>query len=71
MKTIEITSETMPWANDVPHAIGAVVETDDETADAIVANGHAKIVAKRRKAAAEAAPEAHAEPAPEAVNADV
>lgn len=57
MKTIEITTEAMPWANDAPQALGAVIDTDDETADAMVANGHAKIVAKRRKAAAEAAPE--------------
>lgn len=71
MKTIEITTEVMPWANDMPHTLGAVVETDDEIADTIIANGHAKLVAKRRKAAADVAPEALPEQAPEAPNADV
>lgn len=51
MKTIEITTDVMPWANDAPQAIGSVIEADDDVADAIIANGHAKAVAKRRAAA--------------------
>lgn len=57
MKTIEITADTMPWANDAPHPAGAIVETDDETAETIVANGHAKLVAKRRSTSTTASPE--------------
>lgn len=69
MKTIEITSETMPWANDAPHAIGSVVETDDEIADTIIANGHAKALPKRRSAST--ATVAPTEPTTDTASADV
>lgn len=51
MKTIEITTETMPWVNDAPQALGSVVETDDATAELVIGNGHAKAISKRRTAA--------------------
>lgn len=57
MKTIEITTETMPWANGASQPLGAVVETDDDVADAIIANGHAKLVATKKSRAKDAQPE--------------
>ena len=41
MKTIEITTETMPWVNDAPQALGSIVETDEATAEVIVSKRRA------------------------------
>lgn len=63
MKTLEITTDREPWVNGVPQALGAVVDVDDETADAMVGHGFARIVAAT-KPQQEPQPEPQPEPAP-------
>lgn len=46
---IKITTDQRPWADDLPRAMGEVVDTDDATAKAIIENGHAEAVKKARK----------------------
>ena len=46
---IKITTDKRPWANGQPCAMGEVVDADDTTAKAIIANGHAEAVKKGRK----------------------
>ena len=46
---IKIITDKRPWANEQPCAMGEVVDTDEATAKAMIANGHAEAVKKGRK----------------------
>jgi hypothetical protein len=46
---IKITTDNRPWVDDLPRAMGEVVDTDDATAKIMIGNGHAEAVKKARK----------------------
>jgi hypothetical protein len=47
---IEITTDIGVWVNDAPCQKGDVVEVDDETGKAMIANGHAVSKTARKSA---------------------
>lgn len=50
MPKVKITTDRQPWVNDAPQALGAVIETDKETADTLLEKGFAEPVASKKVA---------------------
>jgi hypothetical protein len=50
MPKVKITTDRQPWANEAPHPLDAVIETDKETADGLIEKGFAEPVTTKKAA---------------------